>query len=101
MLAFSRFPPRFLRPVRYPTRDDLPSKPLSSEILRKSPCTLCPLSKNVTFYLLRVRPIKNYLETNPKYYFNELEETISLLNTTNESLVEIFKQQKEEYKLIW
>lgn len=45
--------------------------------------------------------IKNYLETNPKYYFNELEETISLLNTINESLVEIFKQQKEEYKLIW
>ena len=45
--------------------------------------------------------IKNYLETNPKYYFNELEETISLLNTINESLVEIFKQQKEEYKVIW
>lgn len=43
----------------------------------------------------------NYLETNPKHYFNELEETISLLNTINESLVEIFKQQKEEHKLIW
>lgn len=42
-----------------------------------------------------------YLETNPKHYFNELEETISLLNTINESLVEIFKQQKEEHKLIW
>ena len=44
---------------------------------------------------------KNYLETSPKFYFKELEETISLLNTINESLVEIFKQQKEEYKLIW
>ena len=44
---------------------------------------------------------KNYLETNPKFYFKELEETISLLNTINESLVEIFKQQKEEYKVIW
>ena len=44
---------------------------------------------------------KNYLETNPKHYFNELKETISLLNTINESLVEIFKQQKEEHKLIW
>ena len=44
---------------------------------------------------------KNYLETNPKYYFNELEETIFLLNTINESLVKIFKQQKEEHQLIW
>ena len=44
---------------------------------------------------------KNYLETNPKFYFKELEETISLLNTINESLVEIFNQQKEEYKVIW
>ena len=44
---------------------------------------------------------KNNLETNPKFYFKELEETISLLNTINESLVEIFNQQKEEYKVIW
>ena len=44
---------------------------------------------------------KNYLETNPKFYFKELEETISLLNTINESLVEIFERQKEEYKVIW
>ena len=44
---------------------------------------------------------KNYLETNPKYYFNELEETIFLLNTINESLVKIFRQQKEEHQLIW
>ena len=36
-----------------------------------------------------------------KYYFNELEETIFLLNTINESLVKIFKQQKEEHQLIW
>lgn len=44
---------------------------------------------------------KNYLETNPKYYLNELEETIFLLNTINEGLVKIFKQQKEEHQLIW
>ena len=44
---------------------------------------------------------KNHLETNPKFYFDELEETISLLNDTNESLVEIFKKQKQEHKLIW
>ncbi|CCY04666.1 unknown [Faecalibacterium sp. CAG:1138] len=44
---------------------------------------------------------KNYLETNPKFYFNELEETISLLNSINEGLVEIFKKQKQEHKFIW
>ena len=44
---------------------------------------------------------KNYMETNPEFYFNELEETISLLNSINESLVEIFKKQKQEHKLIW
>lgn len=44
---------------------------------------------------------KKYLETNPEFYFNELEEIIYLLNTINESLVEIFKKQKQEHKLIW
>ena len=44
---------------------------------------------------------KNYLETNPEFYFNELEETIFLLKSINDSLVEIFKQQREEHKLIW
>lgn len=44
---------------------------------------------------------KNHLETNPEFYFNDLEETIYLLNSINESLVEIFKQQQEEHKLIW
>ena len=44
---------------------------------------------------------KNYLETNPEFYFNELEETIYLLNSINESLVEIFRKQKQEHKLIW
>lgn len=44
---------------------------------------------------------ENHLETDPTYYYEELEETISLLNTVNESLVDIFKKQKEEHKLIW
>ena len=58
--------------------------------------------RNYVIHSLFKDDLKNkYLETNPKYYFNELEETISLLNTINESLVEIFKQQKEEHKLIW
>ena len=58
--------------------------------------------RNYVVHSLFKDDLKNkYLETNPKYYFKELEETISLLNTINESLVEIFKQQKEEHKLIW
>lgn len=58
--------------------------------------------RNYVIHSLFKDDLKNmYLETNPKYYFKELEETISLLNTINESLVEIFKQQKEEHKLIW
>ena len=58
--------------------------------------------RNYVMHNLFKDDLKNkYLETNPKHYFSELEETISLLNTINESLVEIFKQQKEEHKLIW
>ena len=58
--------------------------------------------RNYVIHSLFKDDLKNkYLETNPKYYFKELEETISLLNNINESLVEIFKQQKEEHKLIW
>lgn len=58
--------------------------------------------RNYVIHSLFKDDLKNkYLKTNPKHYFNELEETISLLNTINESLVEIFKQQKEEHKLIW
>ena len=45
--------------------------------------------------------ISKHLETDPDYYYNELEETIELLYTVNNSLVGIFKKQKMEYKLIW
>ena len=58
--------------------------------------------RNYVIHSLFKDDLKNkYLETNPKYYFNELEETIFLLKSINDSLVEIFKQQKEEHKLIW
>lgn len=58
--------------------------------------------RNYVIHSLFKDDLKNkYLETNPKYYFKELEDTIYLLNTINESLVEIFKKQKEEHKLIW
>ena len=44
---------------------------------------------------------KSHLETDPPFYFDELETTIGLLNAINESLIRIFKQQKDEFKLIW
>jgi len=44
---------------------------------------------------------KKYLDTNPPYYFDELEDTIELLYSINNNLVEIFKNQKLEYKTIW
>lgn len=58
--------------------------------------------RNYVIHNLFKDDLKNqYLETNPKFYFDELEDTIELLHSINESLVEIFKLQKEEHKLIW
>jgi hypothetical protein len=42
-----------------------------------------------------------HLETNPKHYYKYLEETIDLMHKTNNSLLEISKQQREEYKTIY
>ena len=44
---------------------------------------------------------ENYLEKNPQIYYADLEETIELLGEINESLVSIFKEQKEEHSLIF
>ena len=49
------------------------------------------------YYLASRNNIKIFMND----YFNELEETIFLLKSINDSLVEIFKQQREEHKLIW
>ena len=43
----------------------------------------------------------NHLETDPTFFYEELEETIDLLHSINESLIDIFEKQKGEYKLIW
>lgn len=42
-----------------------------------------------------------HLETNPQFYYGKLEETIALLNEINEILVDIFANQKEEFKFIY
>jgi len=44
---------------------------------------------------------KKYLDSNPSFYFDELEDTIELLYSINNSLAEIFKNQKFEHKTIW
>ena len=44
---------------------------------------------------------KKNLDKNPTVYYKELEETIELLTSVNDGLIEIFKKQKEEHKLIW
>ena len=55
----------------------------------------------VVHHLFKDDLTKKNLDTNPTVYYQELEETIELLASVNDSLIEIFKQQKEEHKLIW
>lgn len=55
----------------------------------------------VVHHLFKDDLTKKNLDTNPTVYYHELEETIALLVSVNDSLIEIFKQQKEEHKLIW
>ena len=44
---------------------------------------------------------KKYLDTEPSFYFDELEDTIELLYSINNRLVDIFKNQKLEHNTIW
>ena len=55
----------------------------------------------VVHHLFKDDLTKKNLDTNPTVYYQELEETIELLASVNDSLIQIFKQQKEEHKLIW
>lgn len=58
--------------------------------------------RNYVAHQLFVDDLKDkYLETNPKHYYNYLEETIELMRTTNDSLLDISKKQREEYKTIY
>lgn len=42
-----------------------------------------------------------YLETDPIFYFDRLENIIDDMNAINDDLVEIFENQKKAYNLIW
>ena len=55
----------------------------------------------VVHHLFKEDLRNNHLETDPTFFYEELEETIGLLHSINESLTDIFKKQKEEYKFIW
>ncbi|MBQ2723622.1 MAG: hypothetical protein IJF72_03090 [Clostridia bacterium] len=44
---------------------------------------------------------KKKLDTDPSFYFDELEDIIDLLYSVNNDLIEIFKNQKTEHKCIW
>ncbi len=61
----------------------------------------CKKRNFVVHHLFREDLTKQHLETNPTFYFEELEETIALLHAINEVLVDIFAKQKEEFKLIY
>ena len=42
-----------------------------------------------------------HLETDPEFYFEELENTIEILHEINEVLTKIFERQKQEFELIY
>ena len=42
-----------------------------------------------------------HLETDPEFYFEELENTIEILHEINAVLTKIFERQKQEFELIY
>jgi len=67
------------------------------ELLREA----CTQRNYVVHDLFKDDLILKHIETNPDFYFKRLEATIDLLYKINEVLTDIFKKQKEEYKLIY
>ena len=67
------------------------------ELLEKA----CKKRNYVVHNLFRDDLKLRYLETDPEFYFEELENTIEILHEINEVLTKIFERQKEEFKLIY
>ena len=61
----------------------------------------CKKRNYVVHHLFRDDLKLKHLETDPQFYFEELETTIRLLYEINEVLLKIFKQQKQEFNLIY
>ena len=66
------------------------------ELLEKA----CKKRNHVVHHLFREDLQLRHLETDPEFYFDELEATIELLHGINEVLTNIFEQQKQKFELI-
>ena len=60
----------------------------------------CSKRNYVVHHLFRDDLESKHLESDPQFYFEELETTIGLLHEINEVLLNIFEQQKKDFRLI-
>ena len=60
----------------------------------------CSKRNYVVHHLFRDDLDSKHLESDPQFYFEELETTIGLLHEINEVLLNIFEQQKKDFRLI-
>ena len=60
----------------------------------------CSKRNYVVHHLFRDDLDSKHLESDPQFYFEELETTIGLLDEINEVLLNIFEQQKKDFRLI-
>ena len=67
------------------------------ELLEKA----CKKRNYVVHNLFRDDLKPRHLETDPEFYFEELENTIEILHEINEVLTKIFERQKQEFELIY
>ena len=67
------------------------------ELLEKA----CKKRNYIVHHLFREDLIPRHLETDPEFYFEELESTIEILHAINEVLTQIFERQKQEFELIY
>ena len=67
------------------------------ELLEKA----CKKRNYVVHNLFRDDLKPRHLETDPEFYFEELENTIEILHEINEVLAKSFERQKQEFELIY
>ena len=67
------------------------------ELLKKA----CKKRNYVVHNLFRDDLKPRHLETDPEFYFEELENTIEILHEINEVLTKIFERQKQEFELVY
>ena len=60
----------------------------------------CSKRNYVVHHLFRDDLDSKHLESDPQFYFEELETTIGLLHEINEVLLNIFERQKKDFRLI-